>query len=144
MRLKKKNYNNVEVISDENIKTQILANSIFAVAKSGTVSLEICNLKIPSIIIYKMNFINFLIVKFLVKTKYANIINIINQKEVIPELIQKECNAKEIFRSVVYFLKNPELMKKQIFDVNKTLNEIKSKTSSSSEASVVVSSYLNA
>ena len=91
-----------------------------------------------------MNFINFFIVKFLVKTKYANVINIINQKEIIPELIQKECNSKEIFRSVVYFLKNPEVMQKQILDVDKTLNEIKSKTSSSSEASVVVSSYLSA
>ena len=116
---------------------------MFAVAKSGTVSLEICNAKIPSIIVYKMNFINFFIVKFLVKTKFANIINIINQKEIIPELIQKECNSKEIFRSVVYFLKNPELMKKQILDVNNTLKEIKSKTSSSSEASAVVSNYLS-
>ena len=142
--IKKTNYNNVEVISDENIKSKILSNSVFAVAKSGTVSLEICNAKVPSIIIYKMNFINFFIVKFLVKTKYANIINIINQKEIIPELIQKECNSKEIFRSVVYFLKNPELMKKQILDVSNTLNEIKSKTSSSSEASAVVSSYLSA
>ena len=141
-KIKKTNYNNVEVISDENIKLKILSNSVFAVAKSGTVSLEICNAKVPSIIIYKMNFINFFIVKFLVKTKYANIINIINQKEIIPELIQKECNSKEIFRSVVYFLKNPELMKKQVLDVNNTLNEIKSKTSSSSEASAVVSSYL--
>ena len=140
--IKKKNFNNVEVISDENIKSQILSNSVFAVAKSGTVSLEICNAKVPSIIIYKMNLINFFIVKFLVNTKFANIINIINQKEIIPELIQKECNPKEIFRSVVYFLKNPDLMKKQIIDVNNTLNEIKSKTSSSSEASEVVSSYL--
>ena len=90
-----------------------------------------------------MNFINFFIVKFLVKTKYANIINIVNQKEIIPELIQKECNSKEIFRSVAYLLKNPDLMKKQILDVNNTLNEIKSKTSSSSEASAVVSSYLS-
>ena len=90
-----------------------------------------------------MNFINFFIVKFLVRIKFANIINIINQKEIIPELIQKECNSKEIFRSVVYFLKNPELMKKQILDVNNTLNEIKSKTSSSSEASVVILSYLS-
>ena len=141
--IKKKDFSNVEVISDENIKTQILSNSIFAVAKSGTVSLEICNLKIPSIIIYKMNFINFLIVKFLVKTKFANIINIINQKEVIPELIQKECNAKEIFRSVVYFLKNPDLMKKQINEVNNTLDEIKSKTSSSMEASLILQKYLS-
>ena len=141
--LKKKNFGNVDVISDENIKFQILSKSIFAVAKSGTVSLEICNLKVPSIIIYKMNIINFLIIKFLVKVKFANIINIINQKEIIPELIQNECNSKEIFRSVVYFLNNPELMKKQIKDISNTLNQIKSKTSSFSEASAVISSYLD-
>ena len=141
--LKKKNFVNVDVISDESIKFQILSKSTFAVAKSGTVSLEICNLKVPSIIIYKMNLINFLIVKFLVKVKFANIINIINQKEIIPELIQNECNAKEIFRCVVYFLKNPELMKKQINDASNTLAEIKSKTSSSDEAAAVVSSYLD-
>ncbi len=140
--LKKKKLINVDVISDENIKSQILSKSVFAVAKSGTVSLEICNLKVPSIIIYKMNLINFFIVKFLVKVKFANIINIINQKEIIPELIQNECNSKEIFRSVVYFLKNPELMKKQINNVSNTLDEIKSKTSSSAEAAAVVSSYL--
>ena len=141
--LKKNNFINADVISDEKIKSQILSKSIFAVVKSGTVSLEICNLKIPSIIIYKMNFINFLIVKSLVKVKFANIINIINKKEIIPELIQNECNSREIYKSVVYFLKNPELMKKQINDVNITLNEIRSKTSSSAEASAVVSSYLS-
>ena len=74
--------------------------------------------------------INYLIMKFLVKVKFANIINIINNKEIIPELLQNECNAKEIYNSVVYFLKNPELMKQQVNDCNKTLNEIRSKTSS--------------
>ena len=142
-KLTKLNFENIDVISDENIKFQILSNSIFAVAKSGTVSLEICNLKVPSIIIYKMNLINFMIVKLLVKTKYANIINIINEKEIIPELIQRECNANEIFKSVVYFLKKPELMDKQINQVSKTLDDIRSKTSSSEEASAVVSRYLS-
>ena len=136
------NLDNVEVISDENIKSQILSNSVFAVSKSGTISLEICNAKVPSIIIYKMNFLNFMIVKFLVKIKYANIINIINNKEVIPELIQNECNSKEIFNSVVYYLKNPSFMDKQINDFTITLNEIRSKTSSADEASSVLSSYL--
>ncbi len=136
------NLKNVEVISDENIKKQILNNSIFAVSKSGTVSLEICNAKVPSIIIYKMNFLNFLIIKMLVKIKFANIINIINDKEIIPELIQKDCNAKEIYNSVVYFLKNPELMKKQINDCEDTLTKIKSKTSSSDEACSVLNKFL--
>jgi lipid-A-disaccharide synthase len=133
---------NVEVISDENIKKQILNKSTFAVSKSGTVSLEICNAKVPSIIIYKMNFLNFLIVRMLVKIKFANIINIINNKEIIPELIQKECNAKEIYNSVAYFLKNPELMKKQINDCKETLAKIRSKTSSSDEASSVLTKFL--
>jgi len=136
------NLDNTEVISDENIKRQILNKSIFAVSKSGTVSLEICNAKVPSIIIYKMNFLNFLIIKILVKIKFANIINIINDKEIIPELIQKECNAKEIYSSVVYLLKNPELMKKQINDCEKTLTQIRSKTSSTDEASSVLTKFL--
>ena len=140
--LKISNLNNTEVISDENIKSQILSSSIFAVSKSGTVSLEICNAKVPSIIIYKMNFLNFMIVKFLVKINYANIINIINNKEVIPELIQKECNAKEVYKSVVYFLKNPSLMEQQIKDCTNTLDEIRSKTSSAGEASSVLAKYL--
>ncbi|MBD1157200.1 lipid-A-disaccharide synthase [Pelagibacterales bacterium SAG-MED20] len=133
---------NFQVISDDNIKSQILSKSVFAVAKSGTVSLEICNAGIPSIIIYKINLINYLIMKLLVKVKFANIINIINNKEIIPELLQGECNAKEIYNSVVYFLKNPKLMKNQVDTCNKTLNEIRSKSSSSSEASSVLSKYL--
>ncbi len=141
--IKVTNLDNIQVISDENIKLQILSSSVFAVSKSGTVSLEICNAKIPSIIIYKMNFLNFMIVKFLVKIKYANIINIINNKEIIPELIQNECNSKEIFKTVVYFIKNPVLMDKQINDFSNTLDEIRSKTSSADEVSSVLLRYLN-
>ena len=141
-KIKISNLQNVEVISDENIKRQILDKSTFAVSKSGTVSLEICNAKVPSLIIYKMNFLNYLIVKLLVKIKYANIINIINNKEIIPELIQKECNSREIFNSVVYFLKNPDLMTKQVFECEKTLNQIRSKTSSSDEVSAILSKNL--
>ena len=141
-KLKILNLNNTEVISDENIKSKILSNSIFAVSKSGTISLEICNAKVPSIIIYKMNFFNFMIVKFLVKIKYANIINIINNKEIIPELIQGECNAKEIYKSVVFFLNNPILMERQVKDCQITLEEIRSKTSSAGEASSILAKYL--
>ena len=140
--IKKDSLNNIQVISDENIKSQILSNSIFAVAKSGTVSLEICNAKIPSIIIYKINMINYLIMKLLVKVKFANIINIINNKEIIPELLQGDCNPKEIYNSVVYLLKNPELMKDQVENCNKTLNDIRSKSSSSGEASSILLKYL--
>ena len=141
-KVKNTNSDNIDVISDENIKDHVLSNSIFAVSKSGTISLQISSANIPSIIIYKLSFINFMIFKLLVNVRFANIINIINDKEVIPELLQKECNAEEIYKTVTYFLKNPELIEKQLIDCKKTLEGIKSKSSSSSEAALILNNYL--
>ena len=140
--LDKTNIDNIDIVSDEEIKFKILSNSIFAVSKSGTISLQICNANVPSIIIYKLSFINFMIFKMLVNVKFANIINIINKREIIPELLQSECNADEIYKTVLYFLKNPDLINKQLNDCNKTLEGIRSKTSSSDETASILNNYL--
>jgi len=140
--VKKFNITNIDIVSDENIKLQILIKSIFAVSKSGTISLQICNANIPSIIIYKLNFINFIIFKLLVNIKFANIINIINNREVIPELLQDECNANEIYKSVSYLLKKPSLINEQLTICKKTIDEIKSKTSSAEESALILTKYL--
>ncbi len=140
--IKQSNIKNLDVASEEGIKSQILSNSIFAVSKSGTVSLQICNSNIPSIIIYKLSFINYIIFKMLVNVKYANIINIINNREIIPELLQNECNADEIYKAVIYLLRNPDLIQKQLIECSKTLDGIKSKTSSADETSSILLDYL--
>ena len=136
----KEDFKNCDVISDEKIKSYILKKSIFAVSKSGTVSLEICNAKIPSIIIYKINFINFFILKMLVKVKFANIINIAADKEIIPELLQEKCNAKDIFNKVDEFLSNPELSKKQINEYQEIIRNFKTEKSSEIASSVLINS----
>ncbi len=84
-----------------------------------------------------------MIFKMLVNVKYANIINIINNKEIIPELLQKECNADEIYKSVIYFLKNPNLIQKQLTTCSKTLEGIRSQSSSAEEASSILLKYLS-
>ena len=68
--------------------------------------------------------------------------NTINNKEIIPELLQKECNPDEIYKTINYLLKKPELINKQLKEVNKTIEELRSTTSSSNEASNVLLSYL--
>ncbi len=125
--LVKSQINNTEIISDDKIKNHILKKSIFAVSKSGTISLEISKRKIPSIIIYKVNFLNFLIVKMLVKVKYANILNIAAGQMIIPELLQSKCNPKEIFKLVSSFLEDQNKMKKQISNTEKVLESFRTK-----------------
>jgi lipid-A-disaccharide synthase len=140
--IQKNNVNNCQVISDDKIKNHILKKSVFAVSKSGTVSLEICNAKIPSIILYKMGLINFIIIKILVKTKFANIINIAAKEEIIPELLQSNCNPKKIFTVVSNYLDNPKRMDDQILKTQMVLKKFKTNSSSSALAANAIIKYL--
>ena len=135
------NLKNCDVISDEKIKSYILKRSIFAVSKSGTISLEICNAKIPSIIIYKINFINFFIIKMLVKVKFANIINITAREEVIPELLQSKCNSKEIFSVVDKLLTDQHALEKQIRKSQEIIKDFKTESSSEIASKVLLNHF---
>ena len=140
--IKKNNLNNCEVINDSKIKNHILKKSVFAVSKSGTISLEICKAKIPSVILYKMGLINFLIIKMLVKTKFANIINIAAKKEIIPELLQSNCNPQKIFEVVSNYLDNPKKIDEQISKTQTILKSFKTNTLSSTLAANALNKYL--
>jgi len=133
----KEEFKNCDVISDEKIKSNILKASIFAVAKSGTNSLEICKAKVPSIIIYKMGMINFFIVKMLVKIKFANIINIAANEEVIPELLQSKCNPMSIYKTVDELLNDDNALRNQIIKSQSIINNFKTEKSTEIASSVL-------
>ena len=136
--LSKEEFNNCEVISDGKIKSHVLKESIFAVAKSGTISLEICNAKVPSVIIYKMNSINFFIIRMLVKVKSPNIINIAANEEIIPQLLQSKCNPKDIFKTVDRLLNDKKILEKQVKKSQEIINTFKNAKSSEIASSVLL------
>ena len=88
-----------EVITDESEKYNCFAASNFAIAASGTVSLELALTGTPHLIAYKVNPLSAMIVKIFVKTKFFNIVNIILNKEVVPELLQDKCTSHDIVES---------------------------------------------
>ena len=138
--LLKQGFKNCGAIGDEKIKSHILKSSIFAVSKSGTISLEICNAKVPSIIIYKMGMINFFIVKMLVKVKFANIINIAAKEEIIPELLQSNCNPTNIYNTVDKLLSNKSTLDKQVIKTQEIIRNFKTEKSSEIASSVLINS----
>ena len=70
-----------------------------------------------------MNFLNFLIVKLLVKIKYANVLNIAAGQMIIPELLQSKCNPKEIYKLVSSFLEDQNKIKEQISNTEKNFRQ---------------------
>jgi lipid-A-disaccharide synthase len=135
--LLKAGLSNCSAITDEETKLQLLKSSIFAVAKSGTISLEICKEEKPSIIIYKMGIINFFIIKLLVNVKFANIINIAANDEIIPELLQSNCKPINIFNTVDKYLSNENLIENQLERVKNIVDNFKTQKSSKIACSVI-------
>ena len=79
----------------------------------------------------------------LVNTKYANILNIAAKEEIIPELLQSNCNPKKIFEYVSNFLDNPKKIKAQVEKTQKILENFKTNKSSSDKAATALNKILN-
>ena len=90
-----------------------------------------------------MGFINFLIVKSLVKTKFANILNYAANEEIIPELLQSKCSAENIYKHVEEFLDDPDKIRGQIKKVQIILNKFKTDKSASELASLSLNKFLS-
>ena len=89
-----------------------------------------------------MGWLNFLIIKMLVKTKFANIINIAAKEEIIPELLQSNCNPKNIFHIVSNYLDNPKKMEAQVSKTQLILKDFKTEYPSSTLAAKALAKYL--
>lgn len=67
-----------------------------ALAASGTVSLELALAKLPSVIAYRLAPLTHFLVRRLVHVDFASLINIIEGREVVPELIQRDCRPDRL------------------------------------------------
>ena len=96
---------NIKILTDFNKKQWIMKRSFLAIAASGSVSLELCKFKVPSIIVYDTHFITKLILKLFVKVKFASLINIFYNKEILPEFIFERFNDQNISNAMRELIK---------------------------------------
>jgi len=122
--LKNSKIDNFIITTKENEKNFYIKDSILTISKSGTITLDICKNQSPLIVVYKTSWLNYLLIKPFIKTKFGNILNIIAQKEIIPELIQDNCNADEIYKIAKVFIDNELLREKLVAEYTEILKKI--------------------
>ena len=108
----------VHVISNIN-KFLVFKHSFFSIAVSGTITLELALHKIPFFTVYKLNFISFFILKKLVSSKFITLVNIIYNKKIVQELIQKDFNEKNIKKNTLLLLNNKSIYSYQLQQFSK-------------------------
>ena len=77
----------------------------------------------------------------LVKVRFANIINIAANEEIIPELLQSNCNPTNIYNTVDKLLTDKHALEKQVKKSQEIISNFKTERSSEI-ASSIIENYL--
>lgn len=73
-----------------------MAASNTALAASGTVALELALARVPTVIAYRVAPLTHFLLRWLVSVDYAHLVNIIEGREIVPELIQGDCRPEPL------------------------------------------------
>ncbi len=123
------------VIVDEKNLVEVLPTGRIAIAASGTINLELAVAGVPQVVVYRVSPLTFAIGKRFVKLSHVSPVNIVAGREVVPELLQDECNEKRIVEKVLNFLDNEELVSR----VRSGYEEVTGVLSSGVEPSLIAS-----
>ena len=103
--------NDVKLVVNQTYK--LMSYSTACIVCSGTVSLEAALFGVPQVVCYKTSLLSYLIAKKLVKLKYISLVNIIQKKQVVDELIQSDFNSENLVMSLEKALNKNNIVKVQ-------------------------------
>lgn len=106
---------NLHFISNKTYDLLSIAHA--ALVTSGTATLETALFKVPEVVCYKGSWVSYQIAKRIITLKYISLVNLIMDREVVKELIQNECNRKNIKKELQKILE-PVHREKVLKDYN--------------------------
>lgn len=104
----------VVVVAGEAEKFDAFAAADAALAASGTVALELAAARTPTVIAYKLNGLTAWLIRRMIKVRFANLVNILLDEEVVPERLQEACRADTLVADVDRLLTDKAAALRQI------------------------------
>ena len=113
------------ITENQSEKYNLFSNIDFALCASGTVTIELAKAGTPMLVLYKLNYITWYIVKNLAKVKTATILNILLKENFVPELFQDQVNKENIFKITKSYIDNKNISQNQIKKLRKGISKLK-------------------
>ena len=76
----------------------LMKHAKFGIIKSGTSTLEAGYFALPMLIVYKTNYLTYLVMKKLINVDSIGMVNILLEEKIIPELIQNRLTENSIYQ----------------------------------------------
>ncbi|PWC55832.1 lipid-A-disaccharide synthase [Azospirillum sp. TSO22-1] len=104
----------VIVVEGDAAKYDAFAASEVALAASGTVALELALSGLPTVIAYRLGRLTVALYRRFIKVKYVNLVNLMLDRMLVPELLQEDCRPDRLATAVGRLLDDPAARRAQI------------------------------
>lgn len=88
----------------------LLSCSEAALVTSGTATLETALMGVPQVVCYKGSYLSYLVARLVIRVKFISLVNLIMEKEIIKELVQKNLNTNNLRRELKKILDSNDRM----------------------------------
>lgn len=102
------------VVDGAEEKRDAFAASRAALAASGTVALELAMARLPAVIAYRVNPLTGFLAERLVKVPYVNLVNLLLDREAVPELLLERCTPEALESAIARLLADDAARASQI------------------------------
>lgn len=89
-----------------------------ALSKSGTVTVELALARLPTVVTYKLGWLTYALYRPLISVKYASLVNLLLDREAVPELIQSLCTPERLAAAVKPLLTDDAIRAAQIRELD--------------------------
>jgi len=87
---------------------EILEVSEAGAVVSGTATLDAAMAGLPSVVVYRMQTLSYLLARRLVRVEHIALPNLVAGRRILPELVQEDCRPDRVASELVRFLEDPE------------------------------------
>lgn len=87
---------------------KVMAAADVVLLASGTVTLEAMLLKKPMVVAYKMAPLTFKILRWLIKSPFISLPNLLAGKKLVPELLQDDASPEKLSAAIINYFENPD------------------------------------
>jgi lipid-A-disaccharide synthase len=116
----------------------LLKNSDAAVVASGTATLETALLDVPQVVVYKAHPLSVAIGRMVIKIRFISLVNLIMDKQVVKELIQRDCNPALITLELHAILHDPLCRTQMLIDYQQLQERMGEPGASGKTAKIIV------
>ncbi len=95
------------IVTEIDDKHDAYAAAACALTKSGTSTLELALAGVPMAVTYRVNALTAAIARRLIRVPYVAMVNLLAGRALVPELLQQDCRADQLAKTVLTLLDDP-------------------------------------